>query len=136
MKTKTQHTPTDYCKNCNAESPNDGMGNCAECGGTKQKEVKHTPTPMKFDLKMNRAVGGWDIEGFGIVIARLSDEDYSTLDVEQWTAAFIVRCVNSHEALLKAAKQAASWVEQQSITRKSSEVLGDLFAAISQAEGK
>jgi hypothetical protein len=57
--------------------------------------TKHTPTPWK----VMRRDSGWDIKaGSREVAVVFSRGD----DVQQANAAHIVRCVNSHEALVQA----------------------------------
>jgi hypothetical protein len=91
-----------------------------------KEEVKHTPTPWSAELND----GTWDIRHANGTVAMLDKYDDET---EQANAAFIVRAVNSHAALLEAAKEIVQDIREDND-------LGDTFKklveAIALAEGK
>lgn len=92
-------------------------------------EMKHTPTPWRMEI---------EDEGFiSIFGSRLNQTcgDQVALtpmkkDEDKANAEFILRAVNSHEALLAAAKHMRDTLEHQGMTR----ILWN--EAIAQAEGK
>lgn len=102
---------------------------------------QHTPTPWKV---MHNEIGlEWNIEAGNELIAVLVPKNQRNLD----NAAFIVRAVNSHEALLSALKNIRSNIEAlPEIIKRGAVLVGDwetvesmkIFAdeAIAQAEGK
>jgi len=70
-----------------------GNGNFCTCATTEPKQAEHTPTPWRLD-KQNPSLLR---DAKGLYVAKISEE----LPAD---AAFIVRAVNAHEALLKALK--------------------------------
>lgn len=104
-------------------------------------KTKHTPTPWKIGLDETFSPAKWDIgfnsiengEQAGVGYAKVAARCYTKED-----AAFIVRAVNSHEALLDAAKRAEKFISEEFPHLKGAayNMLGELRDAIAEAEGK
>lgn len=78
----------------------------------KTKTQQHTPTPQELHLR-----------------SVLSDKDYSPERIEE-----IVRAVNSHEALLEAAKLALEYFNDKDVTGQWTPT-NALREVVAQAEG-
>lgn len=104
--------------------------------------MSHTPTPWKiidtnnFDAAGNRMHMTNDYE---IVDANNENviKPSECIDMDIEVAEFIVRAVNSHEALLEALKIATEYVKSDwKGTSTGKELIPKLEKAIAQAEGK
>lgn len=108
----------------------------------KTQTQQHTPTPWKV---MHNEIGlEWNIEAGNELIAVLVPKNQRNLD----NAAFIVRAVNSHEALLAALKRYMSFngrygefgnyeeMDSTDIAVNLSILRKQANEAIAQAEGK
>lgn len=125
METRTQHdrahgnTCSDVCLKC------------------EEKTQQHTPTPWHTSHIENPNADG---EKFPLLrICADQQVICETFEVlprhnDRANFAFIVRAVNSHEALLKAAKKAMSDYYAGGIHHLSNEAAGLLREAIAQAE--
>lgn len=94
------------------------------------KEVSHTPTPWH--------INGEAIESDHKWVASAGSNGINDEDEDMVNAAFIVRAVNSHEALLQAAKAIQAWFDNEADAGRETPTLLDvnLSKAIAQAEGK
>jgi len=94
-------------------------------------KTQHTPTPWKVGFKNPQTIEsetGKDIAACGAYRLSLKEAEAN--------ADFIVRAVNSHEALLEAAKQALKFINEKAngVYVDASQHL--LEKAIQQTEGK
>ncbi len=99
-----------------------------------QNESKHTPTPWHVGIKQAGIIV-YDEKGWAICDCKVFHGEESGEPKEN--AAFIVKAVNSHEALLRAAKHALQFLDEQSKENPSyaQTSKGWLREAIQQAEG-
>jgi hypothetical protein len=94
-----------------------------------QTESKHIPTlKMDYSLVIERTTGGeFDfLNGFHGTVGRVKKE----------YASIIVRAVNSHEALLEAAKEIIFEINEIDTSKPSRGAYAKLKEAIAQAEAK
>ena len=95
---------------------------------TKAYLTQHTPTPWKFEestMTLRSAPSNYWLATFDSFDGAINNKA---------NAAFIVRAVNSHEALLEAVKKALKYVQRAEPIDCQLEV--DLKDTIAQAEGK
>jgi len=95
-----------------------------------EKIQRHTPTPWSLNSGYNKAGAPFfeikDKDGFNLLAIR-----GGVIPISQ-DADFIVRAVNSHEAMLKALKEAQKVIAAQN----NGNMLVSIEDAIAQAEGK
>jgi hypothetical protein len=110
-----------------------------------QNESKHTPAPWEVkdgSYNINGDHMKWIAGPDHIVIAMVTDKNLKDTTRRDADAAFIVRAVNSHEALLAIAKAAERMMYGHLDTARDEgeKTLGQLLTrhapAIQQAEGK
>lgn len=104
---------------------------------TKMKtnnEVKHTPTPWKATkVYPNGLCNFIESEKADTLICEVGKQDSNL--VNEANAEFIVRCVNSHAALLNTLYQCQGYFESQNQDQFVTAMLKDINKAIAQAEG-
>jgi len=105
-----------------------------------QQKATHTPTPWK--LKTEDHLDGASLYSNEVYITSLEGDNnphqqklgFLPVDEQKANAAFIVRAVNSFEALLKACKKASFVME--TMASRFPETVELLDKAIAQAEGR
>ena len=89
-------------------------------------QVKHTPTPWELEGNCHiKSIEGWAIAD--------CDLDYSSLNLDQQeiNASFIVRAVNSHEALIFALRRARAGLCKEAVENGVCQIIDK---ALKQAE--
>lgn len=110
-----------------------------------KSEVKHTPTPWKYDLGRGanprfhiQTEAGYQIAST-TELARHSQAKEEN-EAREANATFIVRAVNSHEAFLKALRTAGKTLislrHKEKLDPHDRELIGLTISVIAQAEGK